>query len=597
MPGVSERTVACPRSAGCRSTSRRSGRAALLAAATLLAGCGPSRPPALLEDPWPLTVPDPAVLGYAVARVPAEQLRRELQAAVGFCPDGLQDGAPLIGVHLDSGTFGGPVGFILPVEDEQAFRDSLDRASVLQSLGGGSYRLMLPPDSQLAELMSFVRALRAGSPLEMLAAMREPAADVMPIQVDVIDGHGLLVPSFEAVPVCLNLAAATGAFAASPPHDLVVSLDLRRLARVHAEALKQAEDRLRALATGAGVGGIFGAIAAARHGADARGPSFNWEVLWAVKSMLDLDAVDAVQCQLDFDGAAAAGTGLWGGADPADPPPANRPGDRDSGDSDPGDNDPGDSDSGDSDPGDRTQRPEPRDALAALWRAVPQAALRARLGEASTLMPVVQTLAPAPLVGDVALVLAADAPAFARAFAECFRPVAEVVKGRGPPCDRYLDELATLLGGWGGVLALAVPPDGPPALLVSLAEGPAQGAAPGSAADFQAWLDWLQPLLLTARVEGMGAGLLLESRDDGLTTLHGSEGVVATLGRRGPIGFCVFGDTAVAPAELCDRLQRALVAATGDPGPVLRADAFGAALDLDVDGRDLTLHWAVAPDR
>jgi hypothetical protein len=544
-------------------------RALIVPLLAALAACG-GEGGAPLSEPWPITLPDPAVLGYMAARLRPDETEQIFQVALGWAPAGLRPDAPIVGVRFDSKSFGGPMGFLLPLADEAAFRASLAAAPGLESLGDGKYRLSVAPDSGLGMLLHMTAGLEAGNPVAMLQSLGNAATTTFPFQVEVRDGWALAVPSLEALGVGRRFLAATHGFAGAPPHDLVVSSDWTRLRLVYAEELRKLEDQLRSLLSGARMAGAFGILSALGDdlGGGSRMP-LNWELLWALKSMLEISSVEAVQLQVTFNPGRASFTA--GGA-PASPRDAR------------------DDDFAGSGLGAAALSLQ---GFMDLFRDVPHAAVRVQLADGSAVQRVAGALAPAPAVDGTFVAAGADPAAFPSAFAEWFRPVGEVVHGKGPPCDRWLTELAGLLSAWGGRCAIGLTPADDGFVLATL--------APGKELDRDALQRWIAPLLSTARLQPADRPSwlreLLEGRittePDGRQLVRTASGeAIAACGRRGDVFWCVGDPDATAPESLCDALERAPPADTaGGAPPVVRLDLPWAAVHVTVEGRELTLHW------
>jgi len=506
---------------------RRLSRAVLLAAA--LGACGRDAPAAPAE-PWPLTLRQPGVVGYVTARLPPAESARLFEGLLGGAPQGLDDARPLVLLHLDAQAFGGSYALLLPVADEAAFMDSLARLPGMSSGPRGEYVLEPGIDSGLGQLVMLTSGLRgATSVMDVLAALQDMGPPRLSFHARVLDGTAVVAPTFEAGSACAEVLQATGGFAGDPRRAAVLSFDLERVRTVYAREIAAYEEQLRGLLGGARTAGLAGMFARLGHDGDADGASasplgldVNWEVLWALKEMLALGSLDAVQVQLDLppDGSGSAG---------------------------------------------------PLELLERL-AAVQGASLRVRLAPGSPLLPLAESLRPAPELDGAALVLASDGPAFARACAEWLRPLAEVVKGEGPPCDRYVDELAEILGSFGGTLALLPLEDESWCLLAD-----AGAARPDTLTRLGAWL---APLLATARVADAAGALTAREAPGGRTQLVDGEGEVrASVGRAGEVLWLRGGD-ADEPAAACAAFARALAgpAPTGAPALRLATPLVDAAL-------------------
>src|SRR5262249_44814610 len=156
-----------------------------------------------------------------------DELRDILTGVVGFCPSGLRENGPQLAVRLDGMSFGGPLAVIGPVADGNAFKDSLEHAPGLRSLGHRAYRLSPPARSMMAFWMTFAAAMATGGPVAAIKSLgQSPTADYT-LQVEVRDGRAILAPSYEALSVCRRFAEQTNAFADAPARDVVASLDIR----------------------------------------------------------------------------------------------------------------------------------------------------------------------------------------------------------------------------------------------------------------------------------------------------------------------------------------------------------------------------------
>jgi len=484
---------------------------AVLSAATL-AGCG-DRPPAGPEELWPLSFAEPGVLGYAALSLPPAELSRLLEGLLGWAPAGLASDRPLVAVRLESATFGGPIAVIAPLVDPGAFTASLASSPCVEVLGEGRYRVRLPRGSALGALMLLSSTSGSLSPASVLSALQQGIDTSFPLQIERQGDLAFAVPSFEALSLCRGLRDRLGGPAPAP---VVLSVDLARVQSVYAEPIRAAREQLRALISGARVGAPLLMGLAAGRGLEL---PVNWELLWALLDMFEARQFAAAQLRLS----------LRPSSDPAES--AESAGD-----------------------------------LAGWLGRLEELSLRVRLEEGSRLRTLVESLRPAAPLDDAWLEAGADPSAFASAFAQWSRPVAAVVKGEGPPCDRYVRELADLLGGWDGRLAIAPGGNGEPVLLVALRD---------SEITLQRWLDWLQPLLATAHVEGLQA---IERLDDGALVLRDDAKRVALRGRIDTgVLWLAPGDAADPPSDLLNRFR-------GLPAP-----AAGAALRASFGGRSLQI--------
>jgi hypothetical protein len=208
--------------------------------------------------------------------------------------------------------------------------------------------------------------------------------------------------------------------------------------------------------------------------------------------------------------------------------------------------------------------------------------LRVRAAPGTPLIALAAALRPAPEMHD-ALVFATDGPAFGRAVADWMRPLGELAKGEGAPCDRYLDELASILSGMGGTMALQASDDRG----CLMASG--GSITPDS---LQRLRTWATPILAAAGVgeaETSSASLTTRELSGGRTLLVAADGSPsATIGRRGEIAWLCSGESE-APDAALTAFERALASppAAGAPSLCLRSESIEA--DLRADGRELQL--------
>jgi hypothetical protein len=514
--------------------------AALLAA--LLPGCGQREvsPPG---EPWPLTLQQQGVVSYTAIRLPVGERDALLAALLGDPLAGLDADRPLVALHVDPQAFGGSYALLLPVTDGDDFLDALGRLPGMTVSGRGAHQLEVGPDSTLGQLMLMASGVQGAASLpDLLEAFERLGPQRLTFHAREQDGWMLLAPTFEAGSACADVLAATRGFAGDPPRDLVLSLDLERVRVVHAEPIRKFEEQLKGLIGGARTAGLFGMAARMGHGEGGGSPlgfDVNWEVLWALKDMLDVEALQALQVQLQL---APAG---------ASAPLEDLP-----------------------------------DLLERIGD-VEAATLRVRCAPGSPLHALAAALRPAPELPGAELVLAADGPAFARACAEWTRPLAEVVKGQGPPCDRYVEELASILSGFGGTLAL----QGAGSDWCLLAQ--AGDGAPDALTRFSAWLT---PLLATARLGDVGASVSVRAAADGRTLLVDADGEArASVGRSGDVLWLRFGDQPAPAAEL-QAFERALAGPAPAGAPCLRLHAEPGDLELRADGAELHITLRRARD-
>lgn len=524
-----------------RPAARRVCLAVLTAVSVVIAGCG-GEPDVRPDEPWPLTISDPAVIAYAAVDQVGLGVEDFATNALGWPPDGLDEDLPVVLVHFDARTYGGSLGVLFPLKDERAFLASLDRAPSLESLGSGRWRLHIPSESTIGMAMAMVSRLNGTSPLEAFNALAAAGSVTFPLQVEIRDGHALVAPSIEALGVCSSLLRRTDGFVDSPPEMLVVSLNLDRVRVIHAETIRAWEDRFRSLISGVQSGGaLMGMMAMATSQDTGRPPlPVNWEMVWALKEMFQGDEMDALQLRL--------GDGI--------PVPVPSEADEEFG--------------GDG----------PLDGFVDIPGSM---SMRVAFSGDSRIGDVLETITADPEVEGGAFTLRVDPERFPRAFAEWCRPLAEVVKGEGPPCDRYLDDLVGLLSGWDGLLTLRAGDDGMPMLLL--------GMSSEEALDSEALTDWLEPFFASARIEGWGDGVRAETLPDGRRVFMDAQGEpTLTVGQTGVVLWIAPGGSSPPDANSVAAVEAALSGAPGGGPPGLRFASAEAEIEIDLSVRERELN-------
>ncbi len=239
---------------------------------------------------WPLTVPEPGVLGYVAAHLPEEGLVALSRALLDWSPEGL-GGGPLLLVPLDPSALGGSAAVVLPIRNDDLFWSSLQRWPALTALGEDRFRLAIAPDSALGMLMLGARGMGAtptlAGALRMLGTLGTP---VLQLHITTDGERAWIMPSFEAGGVCRNVVRRIEGLAPSDRLELVVSLDAERVRTAYHEEIT------RSLA------GVQGMLATAeamarREGADV-GAGLDPELPEALLSMSGLRELRKLQVHL-----------------------------------------------------------------------------------------------------------------------------------------------------------------------------------------------------------------------------------------------------------------------------------------------------------
>lgn len=487
----------------------------------LTGGCGgqeqPAGPP---PASWPLRFEVPAVLGFVAARsegLVAQGLRR-----VGWQVRGLDPTRPELLLLLDPTVLGAPLGLVLPLSDGDALAASLAQSPLVEDLGGGRHRVTLPPEHPLR---MGLRLLHAGQGLgslgDLMSRLDDASALSLTLTLELRGDWALLVPSFEASLVARQVLAALP-LQLMQPGDVAAALDIERIEDTFHEELSGLRQQLQGLA-GLGVPAGFGALLAAGM-REGRGSELKLPVspafLWTVAELLDVGQISALGLQLS-------------GAIP-----------------------------GPLDPGSASAQRQPVEL-----------SLRVAREQASALTDVASALRPAGDPGT-GFWLEADAPAFSAAVVRWLAPLAEFVKGEGPPATRWLDSLGELLAPWSGRVVLRRI-DGGVVLVL--------GTRPGRSFDGAGWSHWLETLRDAAGADpDLDPASLLGA--DRLTLLPRDQGLLAFD------GDVDADDVLAALAEVTD-------AVLPGQGPVLRLSAPGLRAELWVDGTELRLESSIEADQ
>lgn len=498
---------------------RSRGRCALLVLLVglgLTVGCGPDGDTSggVPSDEWPLTFEVPAILGYA-AGLGGGRLETALDQ-FGWQARGIDPSRPDVVLLLDPTVLGAPVALVLPVSDGEALVSSLDASEFVEPLGDGRHRVTLPPNHPLRNA---VRVLKGGASIrsigDVMALLDDAGPLSLTINVELRDDWALLVPSFEAALVARQVLPLL------PLHDVepgrfAAALDLERIVDTYHEEFTALEQQVSGILTGAQTAGLAGVLAASMSRSGAENPlPVSGEFLWTLWSMFHAEELVAL-------GAVVEGLPAPGSGDLSEPD---------------------------------------SDAFALSLRLK----RRATDQESGVMASYRPALSPSE-----GIAVEADPVAFRQETIRWFAPLADFVKGEGPPARRWLDTLDELLAPWSGRLALETVGDG--AVLVVSQE-------PGRAFDGEGWSTWLDTLFDAARADPsirpaalLGQGRLTRVPHDGALVYFGGD---------------------VDADELEATIARVLDGVPPVDGPFLRIAAPGIDLSLSGEGGELLLEAAV----
>ena len=522
--------------------------AALVALLALTApACGPGSADAD-GDPWPLELSSPGVVGYVVLPGSADDLSAGLGGLLGWAPGGLRPRGALGVAWLDVRTHGGEYALLLPVDDEAAFRASLDAAPSVTELATDRYVFELPPDHPLVEMLQMASALAGGvgagaSPTDLLGALRQRPTLRWEMELRVDDGQAVLAPTYDSAIVVGRLLDEVPGLREPAPDDALISADVTALRLAYRDQIEAATQQMRALLLGtqmAGFGSLLANMASDGRPMEMTGLGVSGPFTWALLEMLAPDALVGVQVAARGADAGplvrAATAALEGGeldrSDVDDPP--------------------------------------------SLWAGEPVVGLRLRWDDEAPLGALAESLRPAPSVPGAAA-LGFDPATFAPALAAWCRPLVELALGEGEPAVRTEAQLAELVEPLGGAVVVGAGVG---------AQAVAATLQPGRTVDVASLVELLELLLAEANVDEPFAALQLRDGPPGL-----DEDV--------PAGSCWQADDllvlvlADGHGDALDRFTLAVRDARIESGSALslpeREELDGGWLDLRAAGRELSL--------
>jgi hypothetical protein len=371
---------------------------------------------------------------------------------------------------LDEVVFGGPLVVALPVDDEAAFRASLERSPVIRLEHGDTWVISFAADYPALKALRVLRGMTSSnSPAEMFAAARGEQSVEWTVQLIVADGRAVLAPSFEAGIVAQRVFDEVPGFSIADG-PVVLCFDAQRFHLAYQEELRGAVNTVRGLLLGvqmAGIASMFSGMMSASDEAEAQRLPIPGPAIWALLEMLSMKEIDGVQLTLH---------GMDGGE---------------------------------------------------LLRALPRALEGAEEAGGSTFdgtstsldvrmvwaegSPPERMLAGFRPVTEIpgAAVLGFDPGLFPAALAEWARPLVEYSMGEGQPAERLMSHIAALLAPCDGTLIAGLEP-GTRALALSV--------RPGAELDVEGMGEVLELFAHTLDLEPDGEGL---TPWDGVTSPEG----------------------------------------------------------------------------
>lgn len=516
----------------------RHAHARVLAAlfALVLAACGTSSDGAGdADEPWPLRVDLPGVLGYVAIDVRPGELDRLFDEFAGVPLGGLAAEGRLVALHLDETTHGGGQALVVPLADPAAVRAFLESPDGgVERLDDQRVRVTVPPGAGLARAFKLMETVARGPQSGIsgmasgIAAMMDGNAPlVLTMHVGVDDRNLLLAPSFEGLAVARGTRDRVPGLSREPDDDerLVAVFDVERIGTAYHDQIQATRNQLRALFSAAPAAG-FGAMMMGMRdrGAGPSMPRIAPDVLDALLRMFD--AIDVDGLRLDARRGPASLTEM----------------------------------SRDGELGEFVASP------IRATVAVPDDAL-------------VTTMRPAPDVPGAEWTLAADADAFAAAAAAWCAPLAVAKHGRGAPADEAVARLEEFLAGWGGVLAAGVDD-----VLVVTTD-------PTTGLDISGLVAWFEPIL--DKIGDDDGPRLVRAAEGGWRVVSSEGDVVGTIEPLGEQALW-FGeaDRAAPPLDGVEAVLRARapdagpwqrIAFEGDDGTSMLAEFVGRPGAFDVE--------------
>lgn len=501
----------------------------------VLTACGGDDLPADADDPWPLRVPVPGVIGYATVDTSAEDIGGWVSRLVGSKPLALADGRVVL-LALDPLALGGAAGMVLPVADEEAFLASLELMPQVETLGNGRFRLRLAPDSGLAFAIAAYATFNAEpSALGMLGAVGGLGPQVLTVFVEARDGRAYIVPTFEAASSARRACAAIAGL--EKPTALVLTLDTERAVTAHRDALENTRRRLLGL-----LGTAEGILS--RHEVEDDTPAEDLRRRMAERARSILESVDIRSGDI---------LGMQWRAAPSDPDISGR---------------------------------DPLDVFEDLVRAQE---FRFAWSESSQLGRILEAMDPVPADLEATFLMRLDPRALEGALDLGFDTLLELFAGMTPETGAALGSvLEDVLDRMDGLIAVPRPSDAEGAVLIF-------SLRPGATFDGAA----LARSFAEALPEVDAGEIEVLSMAEGAYVIREADGSrLATLGESAGMAWVGDGERIRPPSDACAALA-ARARELPDEGPVLLLDTDLLRLGMRVQGRQATLDirlWGEADD-
>ncbi len=495
--------------------------------------CGSSEPEATGES-WPLHVKAPGVLAYLAVSAPAESVAQAFESTVSWRPAGLSEEASLTILILDKLVFGHEFTLLLPLVDEQAFRDSLTNSAAVREVGEDRWGFSLPSSHPFLQVLNIARRGISGPPSvgEMLAAASEPVPAEWETGLVIDQGYAILAPSYEAGVVAKQvLGEVPGLGQDKAP--MVLSVHASRIQLAYKEEIEGAVNQARSMLLGvqmAGMGAMLAAMANDGDSGQVGGLPIPGPAIWSLLEMLSLKDVEGFQLMLDIpqggerlmsalsavgDGESAAGPGF--------------------------------DDEG--------------------WADASNMELRTAWADGSALSRVLTATRPARARRE-ATVFAFDPQLFPSAVSEWARPLVELTMGEGEPAERLMARIAELF----------TPCEG--TVVVGLEEGAgalAFAVQPDRELDIDGAAEVLQLFARTLKLDSLDSAPELwdvEAHDSGLVPSgrywQADDTFFLTLGECTDAGL----------AQLADQVADAVIAGAPEGGPFFSVQYNEASMNL-----------------
>jgi len=277
----------------------RTMRAAILLACACAASvtCGP-RSDAPADGPWPISTGSPGVLGYIALPAEPDDIAEACRQALTWSPGGLSDHAPASLLLLDRVVFGGPLALALPIDDEAAFRSSLEQCPLIRHVRGDAWVIALSGDHPVLTFLRFAEGYSASQSMVGRLASVSPRRGVeWAVELVIEDGWAIMGPSIEAGLATQRVLDKIPGFGVRDG-PIVASLDAQRFHLAYQTEIEAVVNTARGMLSGmqmAGLAGMLAQMKGGSHGGAVPGLPLGGPTIWALLEMLSIDEIEGAQ--------------------------------------------------------------------------------------------------------------------------------------------------------------------------------------------------------------------------------------------------------------------------------------------------------------